>query len=51
MCSMSLKVLRKMFLSEHFYDAKVRNQQIKSPVQLVVGAIRSLNTPVRSLSV
>jgi uncharacterized protein (DUF1800 family) len=43
-------VLRRMFLSEHFYDAKIRNQQIKSPVQLVVGAIRSLNTPVRSLS-
>jgi uncharacterized protein (DUF1800 family) len=39
-----------MFLSEHFYDAKIRNQQIKSPVQLVVGAVRSLNTPVRSLS-
>ena len=43
-------VLRRMFLSEHFYDAKIRGQQIKSPVQLVVGAIRSLNTPVRSLS-
>lgn len=43
-------VLRRLFLSEHFYSAKVRNEQIKSPIQLVVGAIRSLNTPVRSLS-
>ena len=43
-------MLKRMFLSEHFYDASIRNQQIKSPVQLVVGAIRSLNTPVRSLS-
>ncbi|MBX3377838.1 MAG: DUF1800 domain-containing protein [Phycisphaeraceae bacterium] len=42
--------LRRMFLSEHFYDDRIRNQQIKSPVQLVVGAMRSLNTPVRSLS-
>lgn len=42
-------VLRRLFLSEHFYDAQIRNQQIKSPVQLVVGAIRSLNTPVRDL--
>jgi hypothetical protein len=40
-------VLRRMFLSEHFYDPQIRNQQIKSPVQLVVGAVRSLNTPVR----
>ncbi len=44
-------VLRRMFLSEHFYDAQIRNQQIKSPVQLVVGAIRSLDTPVRDLSI
>ena len=40
-----------MFLSEHFYDAAIRNQQIKSPVQVVVGAVRSLNTPVRDLSI
>jgi uncharacterized protein (DUF1800 family) len=43
-------VLRRMFLSEHFYDMAIRNQQIKSPVQLVVGAIRSLNAPYRDLS-
>lgn len=44
-------VLRRMFLSEHFYAPAIRNQQIKSPVQLVVGAVRSLHTPVRDLSI
>ncbi len=44
-------VLRRLFLSEHFYDQRFFNEQIKSPVQLVVGAVRSLNTPVRDLSV
>lgn len=44
-------VLRKLFLSEHFYDPAVVGEQIKSPVELVVGAVRSLNTPVRDLSV
>lgn len=44
-------VLRRLFLSEHFYDPQVIGQQIKSPVQLVVGATRSLHTPVRDLSV
>src|SRR2546423_385106 len=44
-------VLRKLFLSEHFYERAFINQQIKSPVQLVVGAVRSLNTPVRDLSI
>lgn len=43
-------VLRRLFLSEHFYDPRIMGQQIKSPVQLVVGAVRSLNTPVRDLS-
>jgi uncharacterized protein (DUF1800 family) len=42
-------VMRRLFLSEHFYSEPVRNQQIKSPVQLVVGAIRSLHTPARDL--
>ncbi len=42
--------LRRIFLSQHFYDPAVRTEQIKSPVQLVVGAIRSLNTPPRDLS-
>ncbi len=42
-------VLRKLLLSQHFYDPALRGEQIKSPVQLVVGAVRSLNTPVRDL--
>lgn len=42
-------VLERLFKSQHFYDPIVRSEQIKSPVQLVVGAIRSLNTPVRDL--
>jgi uncharacterized protein (DUF1800 family) len=44
-------VLRQLFLSKHFYSPKIRAQQIKSPVQLVVGAVRSLNTPVRDLNI
>jgi uncharacterized protein (DUF1800 family) len=43
--------LRRLFLSEHFYDQRFRNQQIKCPVVLVVGAIRSLNAPPRDLSI
>ena len=42
-------VLRRLFLSEHFYDPRIMGQQIKSPVQLVVGAVRSLYTPTRDL--
>lgn len=41
--------LRRMFLSRRFYEDGVMGQQIKSPVQLVVGAVRSLRTPVRDL--
>ncbi|MCB9845695.1 MAG: DUF1800 domain-containing protein [Phycisphaeraceae bacterium] len=44
-------VIRAMFRSEHFYGATVRNQQIKSPAQLMVGAVRSLLTPTRDLAV
>lgn len=43
--------LRKLFLSEHFYDPANMSRQIKSPVELVVGAVRTLNTPVRDLGV
>lgn len=43
--------LRTLFLSEHFYHERVRTQQIKSPVMLAVGAIRSLLTPARDLSI
>jgi uncharacterized protein (DUF1800 family) len=42
-------VVRRLLLSRHFYDPALRNEQIKSPVQLVVGAVRSLNTPARDL--
>ncbi|HED53789.1 MAG TPA: DUF1800 domain-containing protein [Phycisphaerales bacterium] len=44
-------VLRELFLSEHFYSDAVVNEHIKSPVELVVGSVRSLNTPVRDLAV
>ncbi len=44
-------VLKKLFLSEHFYSPAFLGQQIKSPAQLVVGSIRSLNTPVRDLNI
>jgi len=44
-------VLKKMFMSRHFYDERIMNEQIKSPVELVVGSVRSLNTPVRDLSI
>ena len=43
-------VLRKLFMSRHFYDEANRSTIIKSPVQLVVQSVRSLRTPVRSLS-
>lgn len=43
--------LRRLFMSRHFYHPSVMNEQIKGPVQLVVGAVRSLLTPVRDLSV
>ncbi len=43
--------LRTLFLSEHFYDPALEGSIIKSPAELIVGAIRSLNTPVRDLAV
>jgi len=44
-------VLRRLLLSEHFYDSRVMGELIKSPGELVVGAVRSLHTPVRDLSI
>jgi uncharacterized protein (DUF1800 family) len=44
-------VLRTLFMSEHFYDEANVASQIKSPVQLIVQAVRSLRTPVRQLGV
>jgi len=44
-------VLRQLFKSEHFYHESVQRELIKSPVELVVGAVRSMNAPVRDLAV
>ncbi|MEM7622679.1 MAG: DUF1800 domain-containing protein [Planctomycetota bacterium] len=44
-------VLKKLFMSEHFYHPRVMNNRIKSPAELVVGAVRSLLTPVRDMGV
>lgn len=44
-------MLRRLLLSEHFYSQPVVGQQIKSPVQLVVQAARSLLAPARDLSI
>ena len=41
--------LIQLFTSDHFYHTRFRAQRIKSPAELVVGAIRSLRTPARSL--
>jgi uncharacterized protein (DUF1800 family) len=41
-------VLKAMFMSEHFYDPANLAMQIKSPVQLIVQAVRSLQTPTRN---
>ncbi|MBM4112064.1 MAG: DUF1800 domain-containing protein [Phycisphaerae bacterium] len=43
-------VLKALFKSEHFYDPEHAASLIKSPVQLVVQAVRGLHTPPRSLS-
>ncbi len=41
--------LEALFVSEHFYAERFRVERIKSPAELVVGTVRSLRTPVRSL--
>jgi hypothetical protein len=43
-------LMRKMLLSKHFYDPSIMGNKIKSPAELVVGSVRSLNTPTRDLS-
>ena len=40
-------VIKAVFLSQHFYEEVNRNAIIKSPVQLIVQATRSLNPPQR----
>ncbi|MGI9013489.1 MAG: DUF1800 domain-containing protein [Phycisphaerales bacterium] len=42
-------VLTALFKSEHFYHESNRASLIKSPTQLIVQAVRSMYTPVRSL--
>ena len=42
-------VLHTLFRSRHFYDPQNMGTLIKSPIQLMVQAIRDLRTPVRSL--
>lgn len=43
-------LLKSLLRSEHFYDDSNVASLIKSPVQLIVQAVRSLRTPVRELS-
>ena len=43
-------MLRELFRSKWFYEPVNRRSLIKSPVQLTVEAIRSLDTPARSIS-
>jgi hypothetical protein len=40
-------VLTKLLTSQHFYDNAVVGKKIKSPVQLTVGTMRSMHTPMR----
>lgn len=44
-------MLRRLLLSEHFHDPAVRLGRIKSPAELVVGLVRSLDAPVRDLGI
>ncbi len=44
-------MLRRLLLSRHFYSPAVMREQIKNPVELIVGAVRSLNTPARDVGV
>ncbi len=43
------RALRRLFVSEHFYSDMVVGERIKSPAELVVGAIRSMGAPVRDV--
>jgi uncharacterized protein DUF1800 len=42
-------VLEVLFKSRHFHDPAIVGRKIKSPAQLVVGTVRTLGTPDRSL--
>ena len=43
-------MLRELFRSRHFYADANRRTLIKSPIQLAVQAVRSLGTPIRSIT-
>ncbi len=43
-------VLKTMFTSAHFYEQENVASMIKSPIQLIIEAIRSLRTPTRNLA-
>ncbi|MEX0774238.1 MAG: DUF1800 domain-containing protein [Phycisphaeraceae bacterium] len=44
-------VLTTLFRSQHFYDATITGNMIKSPAQLLAGSMRVLATPRRDLGV
>ncbi|MBO6514741.1 MAG: DUF1800 domain-containing protein [Phycisphaerales bacterium] len=44
-------MVRKLLLSEHFYDPINMGMKIKSPSELLVGSVRSLGVPVRDIGV
>ncbi|MEM1107787.1 MAG: DUF1800 domain-containing protein [Planctomycetota bacterium] len=44
-------VLKSLFKSKHFYDPAIVGKKIKSPVQLAVGTMRSLDLPTRDRSI
>ncbi len=44
-------VLKRLFMSRHFYDPANVGTKIKSPAELLVGAVRSLNVPVRDMGI
>lgn len=44
-------VIRKLFLSRHFYDPMNIGSKIKSPSELLIGSVRSLRVPVRDISI
>jgi len=44
-------MLKRLFLSEHFYEPANRLALTKSPVEVVVGTVRAFATPVRDLSI
>lgn len=43
--------LAALFKSDHFYHPAIVGEQIKSPVDLVVGAMRTMQTPARNLAI